>query len=734
MSLFSLGCLLAMTPGLGLPGPEQVIRPSQSGTGITRDARIAAGNYELAGTDDHGAIEIATDDVVVDFQGATLLGAAEKTFPDRYTGRGLVIRARNVTIKNARIRGYKVGIYAEDAPGLTLVGCDVSNNYRQHLGSTLEREDLSDWLYGHDNDENEWLRYGAGIYLLRCDAATVSACRARAGQNGLCLVSSDRVRVVDNDFSFMSGWGLAMWRSSACEVFNNKLDWCMRGYSHGVYARGQDSTGILVYEQCHDNLFAYNSATHGGDGFFLFAGNETVERTGHGGCNRNVVFRNDFSHAAANGIEATFSNGNLFIENTLDECAHGVWAGYSYETVIERNVISRCRNGVSIEHGRDNFIADNRINDTELGVHLWWDDDKDLLATAFGKAHGGCPSLNNRVFDNRFGKVETGVRLRDDTASAVAGGIFKGVATSVHLLGNVNGAKLSLPEAARISVRNEGTGEVALPDAGKHPAWTPIDIVARYPRLIDGKGSQDAFLPEEARRGRKWIFVDDWGPYDFTDVRVFPREIHGGAAAAVAALGPGSTYRIVDQSDGVRVLPPEGTLPVKLAVEALRPGLVPFSFALRSNEETRHVTGTLLRADWKVSFYGWNESDDPRKGDEAWRRIVEQAPLRETTLPGIDFQWYHRAPADGVPADHFATVATTRVALPAGTWRFCTVSDDGVRVLLDGKAIISNWTWHGPTPTDATVKVDGGEHDIRIEHFEIDGYAMLSFSIAPTSE
>ena len=30
---------------------------------------------------------------------------------------------------------------------------------------------------------------------------------------------------------------------------HNRVDWCVRGYSHTFYNRGQDSAGILIYEQ-----------------------------------------------------------------------------------------------------------------------------------------------------------------------------------------------------------------------------------------------------------------------------------------------------------------------------------------------------------------------------------------------------------------------------------------------------------------------------------------------------
>jgi hypothetical protein len=76
-------------------------------------------------------------------------------------------------------------------------------------------------------------------------------------------------------------------------------------------------------------------------------------------------------------------------------------------------------------------------------------------------------------------------------------------------------------------------------------------------------------------------------------------------------------------------------------------------------------------------------------------------------------------------------VAATRLSLPAGKWRVRTVSDDGVRVFIDGRQVLANWTWHAPTLDEAEVDLTAGPHDIRVEHFEIDGYAQLQFMIEP---
>ncbi len=778
LSFTAAVCLAALPPFPAPGGDPKQVKPTAPGFRITESLRVAPGVYTFEDAAGRGAITIAGDDLTVDFSGVTLVGSPKNIEADSYAGRGIVIRGRNVTVTNATVRGYKVGIYAEDSPGIKIAGCDVSGNYRQRLRSTIEREDVSDWLFGHENDRSEWLRFGAGIYLFRCPKATVSGCRSRNGQNGLCISGCDEARIVDNDMSFMSGWGLAMWRSSRCEVMNNKFDFCMRGYSHGVYSRGQDSAGILVYEQCNENVFAYNSATHGGDGFFLYAGNETLKRTGRGGCNGNVVYRNDFSHAAANGIEATFSGGNFFIENIIRECNHGVWAGYSYDTVIENNTITDCRYGISIEHGRGNRISGNTITgampNTEtgppgsvhestcaIGVNLWWDDDKDLLASPFCRQHDRCRSSGNFVVGNRFEKVKTAVRMADDTAGIVADSTMVDVDVSVHVVGDVSGARLYLTDEQRAAIENEGQGFEAMPEGEQQPVkLPPIDVVKREPR-VTRKGAQDAFLPEGAKRGRQFIFIDEWGPYDFTDVRLSPSRVYGGEKVLLQILGPGSKFRVAQVTGRVEVEPRIGTTPAKLTLTAVKNGAEPFELLIEADGQQLRATGVLFTAEWKVAFYGWSKSDDPRSGSENWGRIIAADPLGETTVSSIDFTWAHGGPyrtatvrerpnpnaAVGarrdsrtsgrerqpgqVQSDYFATVATTKVHVPAGKWRVWTMSDDGVRVFVDGKEVIRNWTWHGPTLDEAYLNLEAGEHPIRIEHFEIDGYAQLRLGIEP---
>ncbi len=64
----------------------------------------------------------------------------------------------------------------------------------------------------------------------------------------------------------------------------------------------------------------------------------------------------------------------------------------------------------------------------------------------------------------------------------------------------------------------------------------------------------------------------------------------------------------------------------------------------------------------------------------------------------INFNWGQSSPGAGVPADNFSVRWVGQLeALAAGTYQLQTLSDDGVRVWIDGRLVINNWTEHAPT-------------------------------------
>ncbi|HET9369217.1 MAG TPA: NosD domain-containing protein, partial [Vicinamibacterales bacterium] len=308
------------TPGGQIP---------RTGLVITASTRLQPGTYRLTAADDKPAIVIRGNGITVDLTGVTIEGGIPDADPDTYTGIGIQVEdAADVVIRGGTVRGYKVGLLARRTPRLRIEANDFSHNWKARLWSGIEKESLVDWMSYHDNEKDQWLRYGAAIYLSECDGCVVDGNVVVQGQNALMATRSSRLTITNNTFSWNSAIGLGLYRTTDSVIQHNRIDWDVRGYSHGFYNRGQDSSAILMYEQSSRNVIAYNSATHGGDGLFLWAGQSTMD-TGQGGANDNLFYGNDFSHAVANGIEATFSR-NRIVRNRIDDSWHGIWGGYSH--------------------------------------------------------------------------------------------------------------------------------------------------------------------------------------------------------------------------------------------------------------------------------------------------------------------------------------------------------------------------------------------------------------------
>jgi YVTN family beta-propeller protein len=98
-----------------------------------------------------------------------------------------------------------------------------------------------------------------------------------------------------------------------------------------------------------------------------------------------------------------------------------------------------------------------------------------------------------------------------------------------------------------------------------------------------------------------------------------------------------------------------------------------------------------------------------------------------------DFDWASGAPGPGVPADGFSVRWSGWVeATATGATQIRTLSDDGVRVWIDDRLVIDNWTDHGPTADTAAVAMVGGQrHRITVEYYENGGGAVARLQWLP---
>jgi nitrous oxidase accessory protein NosD len=707
----------------------------------------------IADTNGDGVIHIDADDLTIRFEeGSTLRGSGPTVPPDLYAGIGIAIRGhRNIRIENPRASGFKIALLAQNADGLTLSGGLFDDNYRQRLKSTPAAEDGADWLFPHENDQRQWVtQHGAAICVERSRGIQVSTTKVRRGQNGLIIDRVNNAKIFDNDMSFLSGWGLAMWRSSTNMISRNAFDFCVRGHSEGVYNRGQDSAGILCFEQCNDNVFVENSVTHGGDGFFGFAGKEALgEKPPEGpidyanaGCNRNLFVRNDFSYAPAHGLELTFSEGNIIWNNRFVENAIcGIWGGYSSESWIVDNLFERNgamaygleRGGINMEHAARNVILENRFVNNRCGVHLWWDNDGTLLNLPGVKANYRAVS-ENIIGDNRF--------IMDDQNPWTGPRAGRMIGTQLRDAGEGN-VRDNFYAANIAVITAHGATELDAPANAKPTLCTLPDFV---PPSVEPIGESRPVRARSHLEGRDKIIMGPWGPWDFESPMI--RDL--------GETPEGRVYELFGIKDA-NVLSPTAETSVDLPSDPDNPAhpfrvtvlprehadVTPFELDIQDGRRSWRTRerGVIVRALWKARFFEWPKDIDPRQKLDEWRALAADIPAVE--LRSLRLPFGHRGPrADNLSipadaqaalpdaADHFAMIATTSLRLPAGRWKVRTLSDDGIRVTADAKPIIDNWTWHGPTVNEGMLELDRERTvELAVEYFEIDGYAVLELTL-----
>lgn len=123
--------------------------------------------------------------------------------------------------------------------------------------------------------------------------------------------------------------------------------------------------------------------------------------------------------------------------------------------------------------------------------------------------------------------------------------------------------------------------------------------------------------------------------------------------------------------------------------------------------------------DWKGEYY-----------NNPW---LSGSPAVTRNDVGINFNWAYGSPDPAIPADNFSVRWSRDIYLTAGTWRFTTVADDGVRLWIDGSLIIDKWFPQGATTYTADINATGGVHSAKLEYFEAGGVASVMLSYAPIS-
>ena len=437
-----------------------------------------------------------------------------------------------------------------------------------------------------------------------------------------------------------------MYRCNRNKVMYNKINFNVRGYSHGVYNRGQDSAGILVYEQSNNNFFYKNSVTHSGDGFFLWAGQTTMD-SGKGGCNDNVIMSNDFSYAPTNGVEVTFSR-NIIADNRIFECDYGIWGGYSYESNFSNNKFKDNRVDIAIEHGQQNKITYNIFYQDKEAIRLWarneqpadWgyakyrDTKSRDYAIAFNNFNNSQTILNvnhtNKInfFSNVYGKY---------------GQLFKKDSTVTNLDTTINQELYSELSA---------------------------DTTVSIPEVLK---PNDPFKGAGKFAGRKNIMITEWGPYDFRSPIIWntnPTDTID--TMKFDLIGPKGKWKIKNFKGVSAISAMKGEFPASITAQKIKgertdisieveyigsPITTPFGETIAAGKPYKFSFRKFFQPiDWEVNWYAFDSTTDPIKTGPLFPLNVKMTPFKTEKINELDYAWWGGIKAD-YQHEQFITVA-----------------------------------------------------------------------------
>jgi VCBS repeat-containing protein len=113
---------------------------------------------------------------------------------------------------------------------------------------------------------------------------------------------------------------------------------------------------------------------------------------------------------------------------------------------------------------------------------------------------------------------------------------------------------------------------------------------------------------------------------------------------------------------------------------------------------------TPVITEWRAEYFD-NRSLD---GDPALVRNDKK----------VDFDWGRGAPAEGLPSDNFSARWSRTMKFDAAIYRFSVVSDDGVRLWVDDRLVIDEWTDSDRNEKSVDLAMVRGNHDLRVEYYE----------------
>ncbi|MFN8445176.1 MAG: PA14 domain-containing protein [Caldilineaceae bacterium] len=119
-----------------------------------------------------------------------------------------------------------------------------------------------------------------------------------------------------------------------------------------------------------------------------------------------------------------------------------------------------------------------------------------------------------------------------------------------------------------------------------------------------------------------------------------------------------------------------------------------------------------------------------RHTDPGWQALywnntsLSGSPVLQRYDRDLNFDWGYGAPDGSLPADQFSARWLRYIDVKPATYRFTALSDDGIRLWVDGALLIDFWWDHPAQSRSADLYLGPGHHLVQVEYYENGGAAV----------
>ena len=171
--------------------------------------------------------------------------------------------------------------------------------------------------------------------------------------------------------------------------------------------------------------------------------------------------------------------------------------------------------------------------------------------------------------------------------------------------------------------------------------------------------------------------------------------------------------------DSHRVASTRGDLVIDRQLSGPRRIRIEYFEAMNAASITFTYTGSSEQQDELRASY-WNNTtlEGPA--------VMTRAEPRSNSTYALDYNWGKSSPAPGViTPDIFSARWEGVFFFNSGSYAFNALSDDGVRVYVDGTLVLYGWQDGYQELRSGVYAIGQGQHQVRVEYYERTGDALI---------